>query len=136
MKSITTTLMFVREQAGKAEEAIKLYTSVFPNSKIIDIQHYGADEPEPEGSVKLARFTINDVEFMARDSHLNHKFSFTPSMSLYVECESENEIQHAFGTLAKGGMELMPLDNYGFSEKFGWLNDKYGVSWQFNLPKG
>lgn len=125
--------MFVREQAGKAEEAIKLYTSVFPNSKVIDIQHYGADEPEPEGSVKLARFTINGVEFMARDSHLDHKFSFTPSMSLYVECESESEIQGAFGTLAKGGTELMPLDNYGFSEKFGWLNDKYGVSWQFNL---
>lgn len=136
MKSITTTLMFVREQAGKAEDAIKLYTSVFPGSKIIDIQHYGADEPEPEGSVKLARFTINDVEFMARDSHLDHKFSFTPSMSLYVECESESEIQNAFGTLVKGGAELMPLDNYGFSEKFGWLNDKYGVSWQFNLPKG
>lgn len=136
MKSITTTLMFVREQAGKAEEAIKLYTSVFPNSKIIDIQHYGADEPEPEGSVKLARFTINGVELMARDSHLDHKFSFTPSMSLHVECESESEIQNAFTTLAKGGVELMPLDNYGFSEKFGWLNDKYGVSWQFNLPKG
>ncbi|MBP58286.1 MULTISPECIES: VOC family protein [Gammaproteobacteria] len=136
MKSITTTLMFVREQAGKAEEAIKLYTSVFPNSKIIDIQHYGADEPEPEGSVKLARFTINGVELMARDSHLDHKFSFTPSMSLHVECESESEIQNAFTTLAKGGVELMPLDNYGFSEKFGWLNDKYGVSWQFNLLKG
>jgi|TARA_R100001440_G_scaffold57468_1_gene77337 predicted 3-demethylubiquinone-9 3-methyltransferase (glyoxalase superfamily) len=136
MKSITTTLMFVREQAGKAEEAIKLYTSVFPNSKIIDIQHYGADEPEPEGSVKLARFRINGVELMARDSHLDHKFSFTPSMSLHVECESESEIQDAFTTLAKGGVELMPLDNYGFSEKFGWLNDKYGVSWQFNLLKG
>jgi len=135
MKSITTTLMFVREQAGKAEEAIKLYTSVFPNSKIIDIQHYGADEPEPEGSVKLARFTINGVELMARDSHLDHKFSFTPSMSLHVECESESEIQDAFTTLAKGGVELMPLDNYGFSEKFGWLNDKYGVSWQFNLSE-
>lgn len=136
MKSITTTLMFVREQAGKAEEAIKLYTSVFPNSKIIDIQYYEAGEPEPEGSVKLARFTINGVEFMARDSHLDHKFSFTPSMSLSIECESESEIQNAFGTLAKGGMELMPLDNYGFSKKFGWLNDKYGVSWQFNLPEG
>ncbi|MDA6067652.1 VOC family protein [Idiomarina abyssalis] len=136
MKSITTTLMFVREQAGKAEEAIKLYTSVFPNSEIIDIQYYGADEPEPEGSVKLARFTINGAELMARDSHLDHKFSFTPSMSLHVECESESEIQDVFATLAKGGTELMPLDNYGFSEKFGWLNDKYGVSWQFNLLKG
>lgn len=114
-----------------------MFVSDFPRiAELLSIVCFGADEPEPEGSVKLARFTINDIEFMARDSHLDHKFSFTPSMSLYVECESESEIQNAFGTLVKGGVELMPLDNYGFSEKFGWLNDKYGVSWQFNLAEG
>ncbi|MCC4285445.1 VOC family protein [Marinobacter salarius] len=133
MKSIKTSLMFVGEQAGKAEEAIKFYTSLFPGSEIIDLQRYEADEHEPEGSAKMARFTINGTEFMALDSHLDHQFTFTPSMSLYVECESMSEIEKAFRALAEGGSELMPLDNYGFSQKFGWLNDRYGVSWQLNL---
>lgn len=133
MKSITTALLFVGEQAGKAEKAIRFYTSLFPNSKVIEIQHYEADEHEPEGSVKLARFSINGIEFMALDSHLDHKFTFTPSMSLYVECDSAGEIEEVFRALADDGAELMPLDDYGFSQKFGWLNDRYGVSWQLNL---
>ncbi|GFZ82757.1 VOC family protein [Pseudohongiella nitratireducens] len=133
MKSITTSLMFVGEQAGKAEEAIRFYISLFPGSQITDIQRYGAGEHEPEGSTKMARFTINGTELMALDSHLDHQFSFTPSMSLYVECESLSEIEGAFRALADGGSELMPLDNYGFSQKFGWLKDRYGVSWQLNL---
>ncbi|WP_144780347.1 VOC family protein [Marinobacter maritimus] len=133
MKSIKTSLMFVGEQAGKAEEAIKLYTSLFPSSEIIDLQRYEAGEHEPEGSTRMARFTINGTEFMALDSHLDHQFTFTPSMSLYVECESAAEIERAFRVLAEGGSELMPLENYGFSQKFGWLNDRYGVSWQLNL---
>ncbi|WP_249322272.1 VOC family protein [Halomonas sp. PGE1] len=67
MKSITTSLMFVGEQAGKAEEAIRFYTSLFPDSQITDIQRYGAGEYEPEGSTKMARFTINGTELMALD---------------------------------------------------------------------
>ncbi len=133
MKSITTSLMFVGAQAGKAEQAIRFYTSLFPNSNVLEIQHYESGEHEPEGSVKMARFSINNVEFLALDSHLDHKFGFTPSMSLYVECDSEAEIEEAFNALVEGGSALMPLDNYGFSEKFGWLNDRYGVSWQLNL---
>ena len=133
MKSILTSLMFVGDQAGKAEEAIGLYTSVFPNSKVIDMKRYEANEHEPEGSLKMARFELNGVPFMALDSHLDHQFNFTPSMSLYVECETEAEIEEAFNCLAEGGSELMPLDNYGFSQKFGWVNDRYGVSWQLNL---
>ncbi|EDM49800.1 VOC family protein [Marinobacter algicola] len=133
MKSIATSLMFVGEQAGKAEEAIRFYTSLFAGSEIVDIQRYQAGEHEPEGSVKMAKFIINGREFMALDSHLDHQFTFTPSMSLYVECESASEIEEVFKALAEGGSELMPLDNYGFSQKFGWLNDRYGVSWQLNL---
>ncbi|WP_396586381.1 VOC family protein [Bermanella sp. R86510] len=133
MKSITTSLMFVGDQAGKAEEAIKFYASLFNDSKIAEIQRYESGEHEPEGSVKIARFSINGIEFMAMDSHLDHNFTFTPSMSLYVECDSVAEIEEVFQALAEGGVELMPLDNYGFSQRFGWLNDKYGVSWQLNL---
>jgi predicted 3-demethylubiquinone-9 3-methyltransferase (glyoxalase superfamily) len=133
VKAIKTSLMFVGDQAGKAEEAIKFYTSLFENSKIIDIERVEAGGHGPEGAVKLARFSINGTLFLAMDSYYDHQFSFTPSMSLHVECGSEKEIEDVFKALSDGGKVLMPLDNYGFSEKFGWLNDKYGVSWQLNL---
>lgn len=134
MKSIKTCLLYVGDQAGKAEEAVKFYTSIFPNSQIIDIEYYQADDNEPEGMVKTAVFSINGTDFMAMDSSLAHQFSFSPSVSIYVECESEAEIDEVYNALRKSGQELMPLDNYGFSDKFGWLNDQYGVSWQLNLP--
>ena len=125
--------MFVGDQAGKAEEAISFYTSLFDNSRVINVERYGSGEDEPEGLVKAARFTINNTEFMAMDSALNHQFNFTPSISLYIEFESLEEIEYVFSALADGGSELMPLDNYGLSQKFGWLNDRYGVSWQLNF---
>jgi predicted 3-demethylubiquinone-9 3-methyltransferase (glyoxalase superfamily) len=72
-------------------------------------------------------------EVICIDSPVKHNFTFTPSISLFVECESEAELETAFGQLSASGAVLMPLDNYGFSKKFGWLNDRYGVSWQLNL---
>ncbi len=135
MKSIATFLMFVGDQAGKAEEAITIYTSLFDNSEIMSIERYGTNENEPEGSVKLARFTLNGVEHMAMDSTLSHEFTFTPSVSLYVECESSTEIEAAYNALVDKGQALMPLGDYGFSQKFGWVSDRYGVSWQLNLSE-
>lgn len=135
MKSISTYLLFVGNQAGKAEEAINFYISLFDNSEIINIEYYDPDESEPESSVRIARFTLNNVEFMAEDSSLNHKFTFTPSMSLFIECESLDEINFVYQSLLKGGSELVPLENHGNSGKFGWLNDKYGISWQLNLAE-
>ena len=76
----------------------------------------------------MARLSMNGVVFVALDSHLDHKFTFTPSMSLFVECESVSEIKEVFRALSESGSVLMPLDNYGFSQLFGWLNDRYGVS--------
>ncbi len=125
--------MFVGEQAGKAEEAITFYTSLFRNSKIVSIERYGADEHEPEGSVKVAKFTLNGVEHRAIDSHLEHQFTFTPAISLFVECESMAELKEVHQALTDQGSELMPLDDYGFSKQFSWVSDRYGVSWQLNL---
>lgn len=133
MKSIATFLMFVGEQAGKAEEAITFYTSLFRNSKITSIERYGANENEPEGSVKVAKFTLNGVKHMAIDSHIEHQFAFTPAMSLFVECESMEELEEVHRALSDQGSELMPLGDYGFSQKFSWVCDRYGVSWQLNL---
>jgi predicted 3-demethylubiquinone-9 3-methyltransferase (glyoxalase superfamily) len=65
---------------------------------------------------------------------VHHPFTFTPAMSLFVDCESEAELDAAFGTLSAGGQVLMPPSNYGFSAKFAWVSDRFGVSWQLNLP--
>ncbi|NJR67447.1 MAG: VOC family protein [Synechococcales cyanobacterium CRU_2_2] len=133
MKSIATFFMFVGEQAGKAEEAMTFYTSLFSNSKIVSIERYGAGEHEPEGTVKVAKFTLNGVEHRAIDSHLEHQFTFTPAISLFVECESMEELKAVHQALTDQGSELMPLDDYGFSKQFSWVSDRYGVSWQLNL---
>ena len=75
-------------------------------------------------------------EVICIDSPARHAFSFTPSISLFVECESEAEFDMTFGKLSTDGAVLMPADNYGFSSKFGWIADRYGVSRQLNLKRG
>jgi predicted 3-demethylubiquinone-9 3-methyltransferase (glyoxalase superfamily) len=128
-KSVATFLMFT----GKCEEAITFYTSLISNSKIENITRWGAGAPAKEGSVMRAAFTLNGVTFAANDSPPVHDFDFTPSMSMFLECDSEAELDRIFAALSDGGKVLMPLNNYGFSKKFGWCNDRFGVSWQFNL---
>ena len=118
---------------GKAEEAMRLYVGLFPRSEVVRIERYGAGEAGAEGSVKRADFVVAGQPVICIDSPVKHAFSFTPSVSLFVECETEAEFSAAFGRLSQGGSVLMPPDNYGFSTKFGWLNDQYGVSWQLNL---
>lgn len=130
-QKITTFLMF----EGKAEEAMDFYTSLFDQSEIVSISRYDENGPGKEGTVIHATFTLNGQEFMCIDSYVNHNFTFTPAMSLYVTCETEEEIETVFHKLAQDGAVLMPLGAYPFSKKFGWLNDKYGVSWQLTLAE-
>lgn len=117
---------------GDAEEAINFYITLFPDSEIINIVHYGPDQPGKEGTVQMATFKLAGNKYMAIDSPMNHEFTFTPSVSQFVECESDKELEMLFSKLSDGGEVLMPLDNYGFSTRYGWLNDRYGVSWQLN----
>ena len=134
MQKTTTFLMFVGPQCDKAEEAIKFYTSLFKNSEIKHIEYWKAGEPSgKEGLVKHATFTLDGTEYMVSENTFEHKFNFTPAMSIYVNCEDENELESLFQKLSEGGNVMMPLDNYGFSKKFGWVSDKYSVSWQLNL---
>jgi len=129
-RKITTFLMF----EGNAEEAMNFYLSLFDDAEIISITRYGADGPGADGSVQHASFSLAGERFMCIDSPMKHEFTFTPSMSLFVQCEDEAEIDRLYAALAEQGAELMPLGNYGFSAKFGWVNDRFGVSWQLNLP--
>lgn len=128
-QKITTFLMF----EGKAEEAMNYYTSLFDHSEIINIRRFGANEAGAEGSVMQASFSINGQVFKCVDSHVKHGFTFTPAMSLFVTCETEGEIDKAYEVLSQDGAVLMPLAAYPFSKKFGWVQDKFGVSWQLSL---
>lgn len=127
--------MFVGEKHGRAEEAMNYYISLFKNSKVLQINRYEAGEEGEKGTVKHAVFSLNGQEFMTMDSNREHPFTFTPSISLFVQCETEEEIDELFKKLSDSGEVLMPLDEYPFSEKFGWVEDKFGVSWQLNLVK-
>ena len=130
MEKVIPFLMF---QDGNAEEAMNFYTSLIEDSKITSIVRYGPNEAGKEGTVFQATFTLKGQEFMCIDSNVKHAFSFTPSFSIYVVCNTEEEIDELYGKLQEGGQALMPLGNYGFSKKFGWLKDRFGVSWQINF---
>ena len=125
---------FLMFQQRNAEEAMNFYISLFPDAKVTAIQRYGAAGPGPEGTVMRADFTLANQDVVCIDSPAKHAFEFTPSLSFFVDCESEAEVRRLHGALAEGGMELMPLNNYGFSQLFTWVQDRFGVSWQINLP--
>ena len=119
---------------GKAEAAMNFYLSLFPGGEVVSIVRYGAGAPGPEGSVMRAAFSICGQTVMCIDSPAKHAFTFTPAFSLFVDCTSEDELGRLVSALSEGGATLMPLGAYGFSRKFAWVNDRFGVSWQLNLP--
>lgn len=129
MTDATPFLMF----EGRAEEALDFYVATIPDSRIGQIDRYGPGEPGPEGSVRMARAVIAGLPILANDSYVHHAFTFTPSISFMVMCADEPEIDRLASELADGGAVLMPLGSYGFSRKFAWVNDRFGVSWQVNL---
>ncbi|HVV65219.1 MAG TPA: VOC family protein [Rhizomicrobium sp.] len=129
IKSVSTFLMFT----GRCEQAMEYYVSLISNSKIERLERWGAGGPGKEGTVMRAVFTLNGARFMASDSPAVHAFDFTPSMSIFVDVAREAELDRLFAALSNGGKVLMPLGNYGFGGKFGWCDDRFGVSWQLNF---
>lgn len=119
---------------GRAEEALDFYVATIPESRIEHIDRYGAGEPGPEGSVRLARAVVAGLPILASDSFVHHGFTFTPAISFMLGCQDEGELDRLTAALAEGGGVLMAPRNYGFSRKFAWVNDRFGVSWQVNLP--
>ena len=129
MVAVTPFLMF----QGDAQAAMDLYVATFPDSRIVRADRYTQGDSGPPGTIKVAVFSLGGREFMCSDSAIRHDFSFTPSSSIFVECDSGEELDRLFGRLSEGGRVLMPLGDYGFSKRFGWLSDRFGVSWQLNL---
>lgn len=120
-QKITPSFLFAGEMAGRAEEAIAFYTSVFKESGVDGISKYPAGGPEPEGNVMHAQFKLADSKFMITESSGVHKFSFNEGVSIIVACRNQTEVDYYWEKLTSdGGRESM----------CGWLADKFGVSWQ------
>jgi len=126
---ITTLLMF----DGHAEEAMRFYARVFEDAEIERIERYRADEAGVEGTVKRAALRLGGQSLMCIDSAVSQPFTFTPAVSLFVDCETAVEVEELFAGLSDEGTILMPLAAYPFSQRFGWLTDRFGVSWQLSL---
>ena len=113
-------LMFTGSNFGKAEKAIEKYISIFENSGLRFASRYGDDQGEQAGKINHAQFTLNGQLFAAIDSNMPHAFNFNEAISLVVECDNQDEIDHFWSELSKGGSE----------GQCGWLKDEFGVSWQ------
>lgn len=129
-KSTSPFLMF---QNGDAEEAMNFYASLFAGSSIASIERFGSEGPGKAGSVMAGSLNLNGRTVMFFDSPMKHAFTFTPAISLFVECESPQEVDKLFSALSENGQVLMPLNEYPFAKRFGWVNDRFGVSWQLRF---
>ncbi len=122
LQKITPFLWF----DNQAEEAANFYTSVFKNSTIEKVVRNN-------GSVLVVDFSLGGQKFNALNG--GPQFKFNPSVSLFVVCETDAETDAVWQALSDGGTALMPLDKYAWSEKYGWVQDRYGLSWQISLGK-
>ena len=128
-REINPFLMF----ASGAEAAMNFYLSLFPGAMVESLTRYDAEGPGVAGSVKQATLLLLGRRFEFFDSPVRHAFTFTPAISFAVACESAGEVDRLFAALSDGGQVLMGLDTYPFANRFGWLNDKFGVSWQLRF---
>ena len=121
-QKITPVMMFVGKQSGRAEEAIRCYTSVFRDSGAGDMNRYGAgEEPDREGTIRFGRFTLESEQFAAMDSAGPHDFAFNEAVSLMVHCDTQQDVDELWDKLLAGG---------GTPTQCGWLKDRFGLSWQ------
>ena len=119
---------------GQAEAAMTFYAALLPNSRIVEIERYGADAPGPQGTIKTAVYELAGQRVRCADSPISHAFTFTPSLSLFLTVDAVEDVDVLAGQLGADGEAMMPADDYGFSRRFAWMQDRFGVSWQINCP--
>lgn len=127
MKKITPFLWY----DNAAEEAMTLYASLLENSEVTQVIHMPDAMAEEPGKVQMVAAKLAGREVQAMNAGPHHPF--TPSISMFVGCETVEQVDALFNGLSDGGMALMPLDAYPFGERFGWVQDRYGLSWQISL---
>lgn len=120
MVDVLTHLTFQHHPAG---EAVEFYTGLIPNSAITQ------RTPVGEGQ-EMITFTLAGRPFMAADSPPVHQWDFSPAVSVFLTCDTTEEVDSLFAALCEGGFVFMPVDDYGFNPHFGWCLDRFGVSWQ------
>lgn len=123
MKSARPFLMF----QGEGAAALAFYETIFPDL-VIPLRTLTDD-----GKIAQALLSLRGLEVMVFDSPPVHDFTFTPAFSFFLECEDEAEIERLSNALAEGGKVMMPLGDHGFSHRFAWIADRFGISWQLNL---
>ena len=122
---ITAAAPFLMFQ-GQCGEALAFYAATVPGARI------AALDRKPDGTVAMARLSVAGLEIMANDSPPVHDFDFTPSSSTFLTVEGPDQVDALAAALGEGGKALMPPDDYGFSRRFAWVQDRFGVSWQIN----
>lgn len=147
--AVSPFLMF----EGHAHQAIELYTSVIPRSTVESVVHFEAEavkqttdavasdtNPAVDADnplVMMAVLNLDGMRLLLNDSPIQHQFTFTPATSLYFETQDLAEYESVLAGLREGGTFLMEdRDDYGFAERFAWLNDRLGVSWQLSYSAG
>ena len=124
----TPFLMF----QGQAQGALALYRTAFPDLEELLLQEH-AEGPQA-GQIAMAQVRFAGQEVMLFDSPPVHDFTFTPSFSFFIQCDDEAQLRRLAEVLGEGGGVRMEIGNHGFSTLFTWIADRFGVSWQLNLP--
>src|SRR4051812_4670014 len=124
---------FFMFQGSNAEGWLDLVIEVVPEAHVRSILRNGADGPGIERSVAMAEVEIGGLLVRCNDSPPVHDFTFTPSVSLFLDIDSDTQHSAIHDQLARDGVVLMPPDDYGFSRRFSWVQDRFGVSWQLNV---
>ena len=117
---------------GQAEAAMTFYVALIPDSRVVAIERYAAGEAGPEGTIKTASFELSGLLMRCTDSPIAYGFTFTPSMSLFLTVDDVQQVDDLAAKLGADGKAMMPPDDYGFSRRFAWVQDRFGVSWQIN----
>lgn len=124
--SVTPFLMF----HGAAAEAAETYAGLFPEGRFAVVQR------DEAGAPMLLSVTIGGQDVILLESPVAHEFSFTPTFSFKVDCDSAAEVDALYAALVAGGSVLMELGSYPFSARYGWITDRFGVSWQIGVTSG
>jgi predicted 3-demethylubiquinone-9 3-methyltransferase (glyoxalase superfamily) len=119
---------------GTAEAAMRMYASTFPDAEVVRLERFTTDEAGPQGTVKVGLVRIGDNLVRCFDSADVHDFGFTPAVSLFVDCDTAEQVDGIVDKLGTEGRVFMPVGEYPFAERFAWVADRFGVSWQINFP--